>query len=151
MWPTWGPPGPCRPHVGPMNLAIGDISLPCGQPNISNRKVGLVLADFGDISIVSLVINGSNKFVIMKDQATVVTPYDPGNCCKWYHGTYLLTEINTLSSRHNGRHFPDDIFKCISWMKTHKYPTIRFHWCLSPRVQLTIFQRWAWHRQGDKQ
>ena len=21
---TWGPPGPCRPHVGPMNLAIKD-------------------------------------------------------------------------------------------------------------------------------
>ena len=22
MWPTWGPPGTCRPQVGPMNLAI---------------------------------------------------------------------------------------------------------------------------------
>ena len=23
-WPTWGPPGSCRPHVDPMNLAIRD-------------------------------------------------------------------------------------------------------------------------------
>ena len=22
MWPTWGPPGSCGPHVGPMNVAI---------------------------------------------------------------------------------------------------------------------------------
>ena len=27
MWPTWGPPGSCRPQVGPMNLAIRGIKI----------------------------------------------------------------------------------------------------------------------------
>ena len=26
MGPTWGPPGSCRPHLGPMNLAIREIT-----------------------------------------------------------------------------------------------------------------------------
>ena len=30
MWPTWVLPAPDGPHVGPMNLVIGDI-LPMGQ------------------------------------------------------------------------------------------------------------------------
>ena len=47
----------------------------------------------------------------------------------------------TLRLRQNGRQLPDNIFKCISWMKMYKF-WLRFHWCLFPRVQLTIFQHW---------
>ena len=44
--------------------------------------------------------------------------------------------LNTLRPRQNGRHFPDDIFKCIFVNKFR----VRFHWNLFPMVQLTIFQ-----------
>ena len=50
--------------------------------------------------------------------------------------------FNTLRPSQNGRHFPDDIFKCIfSWTKMYKFRS-RFHWNLFARVQLTIFQNW---------
>ena len=39
------------------------------------------------------------------------------------------------------KHFPDDIFKRISWMKMFEFPS-QFHWNLFLRVQLTIFQHW---------
>ena len=29
--------------------------------------------------------------------------------------------IDTLRPRQNGRHFPDDIFKCISWMESMNF------------------------------
>ena len=31
MGPTWGPPGSCRPHIGPMNLAIRETRPPLVQ------------------------------------------------------------------------------------------------------------------------
>ena len=49
--------------------------------------------------------------------------------------------LNTLRPRQNGRNFPDDIFKCLFWMKMYKF-WFRFHWSLFPRVQLTMFQHW---------
>ena len=71
-----------------------------------------------------------------------------------------------LGPRHNGRHFPDDIFKCIFLIKIYKF-WLRFHWNLFPKVQLLIFhwnlfpkdqivnipalvQMMALHRQGYK-
>ena len=50
--------------------------------------------------------------------------------------------VNTLRPRQNGRHFIDDIFKCIfSWMKMFEFQ-LKFHWSLFLRVQLTIFHDW---------
>ena len=49
--------------------------------------------------------------------------------------------VNTLRPRQNGRHFPDDTFKCIYLMKIYKL-RLQFHWSLFLRVQLTIFQHW---------
>ena len=46
--------------------------------------------------------------------------------------------VNTLRPRQNGRHLPDDIFKCIFWMKMFQF-RLRFPWSLFLRVQLTIF------------
>ena len=57
------------------------------------------------------------------------------------HGGGIMT-VNTLRPRQNGRHFPDDIFKCIFfWMKMHEFRLI-FHLGFFLRVQLTIFQYW---------
>ena len=51
------------------------------------------------------------------------------------------TLINTLRPRQDGRHFPDDTSKWISWMKMYKF-WLRFHWSLFPMIQLIIFQHW---------
>ena len=72
-----------------------------------------------------------------------------GFCCSctilWHVwelvGCYLLVlwsvlqpcEVNTLGQRQNGHYFPDDIFKCISWMKIYEF-LLRFHWSLFLRV-----------------
>ena len=39
--------------------------------------------------------------------------------------THRDKAINTLKPRKNGRYVSDDIFKCISWMKTFEFPTRR--------------------------
>ena len=66
--------------------------------------------------------------------------------------------VSSLRPRKNGRHFADDIFKCIflneniwipikismkfvSWMKMLEF-WLHFHWSLLLRVQLTIFHHW---------
>ena len=49
--------------------------------------------------------------------------------------------LNTLRPRQNGRHFADDIFKCI-FLNENVWIPIKIHWRLFVRVQLTIFQHW---------
>ena len=49
--------------------------------------------------------------------------------------------FNSASPGLNGRHFRDDIFICILWMKSFVF-WFEFHWCLFPRIQLTINQHW---------
>ena len=49
--------------------------------------------------------------------------------------------LNTLRPRRDGRHFADDILKCIFIMKMFEF-RLKFHWSLFLRVQLTIFQHW---------
>ena len=53
-----------------------------------------------------------------------------------WHNTF-----NTLRPRQNGRHFADDIFKCIFLTKMFEFQ-LKFHSSLFLRVQLTIFQHW---------
>ena len=55
--------------------------------------------------------------------------------CNISHKTSLLSNI--LRPRQNVRHFPDEIFKCISWKKIYAF-RLKFHWCLFLRAQLTI-------------
>ena len=55
-------------------------------------------------------------------------------CRLWYNH-------NTLRQRQNGCHFPDNIFKWISWMKMYEF-RLTFHWIFFLRVHLTIFQHW---------
>ena len=54
---------------------------------------------------------------------------------------YVLNSLNTLRPRSNGRHFAQDIFKCISCMKIFEF-RLKFLWSLFLRVQLTILQHW---------
>ena len=56
---------------------------------------------------------------------------------RWDQG-YQLKHIEAET---NGRHFADDIFKCIFLNEMFDF-RLKFHWSLFPRVQLTIFQQW---------
>ena len=64
------------------------------------------------------------------------------NVCGWvlsqvpHHDTMIA-----LRPRQNGRHLPDDIFKCIFLMKMYEF-RLRFHWSLFLGVQTTISQHW---------
>ena len=65
------------------------------------------------------------------------------------HGTHLPSikapcnrcKINTLRSRQNGRHFADDIFKCIFENGNVAFRLKKIHGSLFLRVQWTIFQQ----------
>ena len=56
-------------------------------------------------------------------------------CSLTHHASQIF---NTLRPRHNCRHFPNGIFKCIFMNKNKQ----RFHLSVFPRVQLIIFQHW---------
>ena len=58
--------------------------------------------------------------------------------------------FNTLRLRQDGRQFPDDISNAFSWMKIYQF-RLRFHWCLFPRIQLTISQHWLKYWLGAAQ
>ena len=66
--------------------------------------------------------------------------------------TKLLMFI-TLRPRQNGRHFPDDIFKCI-FLNENAWTLIKMSLNFVPRVQINnvpaLVQIMAWHRPGDK-
>ena len=72
--------------------------------------------------------------------------YPKKRCCVSYN-------FNTLRPRQNGRHFPDDIFKCIFLNKD-----MRISYKISLKLaskgpiynMLALFQIMAWRRPGDK-
>ena len=72
---------------------------------------------------------------------------------RWDLGFLSLTWINTLRPRQNGRHFPDDSFKCIFLNENAR---IWFNKSLKfvPKVRINtiaaLVQIMAWRRSGDK-
>ena len=68
---------------------------------------------------------------------------------KVYHSTqtyiwkkhFYCINVSALRPKHNGHHFAEHIFNCISWMKTFDFH-IKFHWSMFLRVQLIICQHW---------
>ena len=61
--------------------------------------------------------------------------------------------INTLGPRQNGRHFPDDIFKCI-FLNENVWISIKISLNFVPRCPVNyipaLVQIMAWRRPGDK-
>ena len=61
--------------------------------------------------------------------------------------------VNTLRPRHYGRHFPDDIFKCIC-LNENVSISLKISLKFVPKVQFNnipaLFQIMAWCRPGDK-
>ena len=61
--------------------------------------------------------------------------------------------FNTLRPRQNGRHFPDDIFKCI-FLNENEWISIKISLKLVPKFPINnipaLVQIMAWRRPGDK-
>ena len=71
-----------------------------------------------------------------------------------YFATYSSTTIiNTLGPRQNGRHFADDMFKCIFLNENIWIPieiSVKFVSKGSINNNPALFQIMAWRRPGDK-
>ena len=65
----------------------------------------------------------------------------------------MILEINTLRPRQNGRHFPDDIFKCI-FLNENVWISIKVSLTFVPNGPINnipaLVQIMAWRRSGDK-
>ena len=61
--------------------------------------------------------------------------------------------FNTLRPRQNGRHFPDDIFKCI-FLNENMWISIKIPLKIVPKGPINniraMVQKMAWHWSGDK-
>ena len=61
--------------------------------------------------------------------------------------------FNTLSPRQNGRHFPDDIFKCL-FLNENAWISIKISLKFVPNGPINkipaLVQIMAWRRSGDK-
>ena len=68
-------------------------------------------------------------------------------------GPHFILPINILRSRQNGRHFPDDIFKCI-FLNEIVYISIQILLKFVPKGPISnipsLTQIMAWRRSGDK-
>ena len=64
-----------------------------------------------------------------------------------------VIKFNTLRPRQNGRHFPDDIFKCI-FLNENVWISIKFSLKFVPKGPINkipaLVQIMAWRRPGDK-
>ena len=71
----------------------------------------------------------------------------------WTHKWYPISHIITLKPRQNGRHFPDDIFKCI-FLNENVWISIQIPVKFVPHGPINnmqaLFQIMAWRRPGDK-
>ena len=83
-------------------------------------------------------------------------------CTCWYKYTHSpqqqcchrpWTSFNTLGPRQNGRHFPDDILKCI-FRNDDVWISLNFSLKFVPKVSIdnipALVQIMAWRRTGDK-
>ena len=71
----------------------------------------------------------------------------------WGEGGFCELSFNTLKPRQNGRHFPDDIFKCI-FLNEDAWISIKISLKFVPKGPinniLALVQVMAWRRLGDK-
>ena len=65
----------------------------------------------------------------------------------------LTTLVNTLRPSQNGRHFPDDIFKC-TFLNENAWISIKISLKFVPKGPMNkipaLVQIMAWHRSGDE-
>ena len=65
----------------------------------------------------------------------------------------MVYTVNTLRPRQNGRHFPDDIFKCI-FLNENVWISLKISMKFVPKGEIdhipSLVQIMAWRRPGDK-
>ena len=83
-------------------------------------------------------------------------PPNPTSVIKSNHKQHITSAVEffiTLRPRQYGRHFPDDIFKCI-FLNENVWILITISLIFFPRVELNnipaLVQIMAWRRRGDK-
>ena len=69
------------------------------------------------------------------------------------HTVWILSLLNTLRPRQNGRHFADDVFKCI-FLNANVWILLKISLKFVPKGQIndtpSLVQIMAWRRPGDK-
>ena len=77
----------------------------------------------------------------------------PGADVSDIHIRMLSTDFNTLRPRQNGRHFADDVFKCI-FLNGNLWISIKISLKFVPKDPINnipaLVQIMAWRRTGDK-
>ena len=72
---------------------------------------------------------------------------------QWNSAIGRYVDLNTLKPRHYGRHFPDDLFKCI-FLNENVWISLTISLKFVPKVTInnipTLVQIMAWRRPGDK-
>ena len=125
----------------------------CYSMQLSTRPIKLMISHFVYCTTHSLLSWCSGDIILLLHMMQNADVYCPAYAV--LHQRVLLTKrnyvpcarlschmyINTLRPRQNGRHFADEILKCISWIKMYELWLI-FHWSLFRRVISTIFQHW---------
>ena len=94
-----------------------------------------------------------------KDLSIVIAVWHNKYCnyhlewCVRRHLHIMTQPLNTLRPRQNGRHFADDIFKCI-FLNENVWIPIKFSLKFVPQGSINkipaLVQIMAWHRPGDK-
>ena len=83
----------------------------------------------------------------------VVFKYGSGGSDAQKMHYWRVEEFNTLRPRQNGRHFTDDIFKCI-FLNENVWISIKISLKFVPKCPInnipTLVQIMAWRRPGDK-
>ena len=72
---------------------------------------------------------------------------------QWNSAIGRYVDLNTLKPRQYGRHFPDDLFKCI-FLNENVWISLTISLKFVPKVPInnipTLVQIMAWRRPGDK-
>ena len=93
------------------------------------------------------------SFRIYSQEPGVVTWPEVGVGQWGISSSYRCIFINTLRLRQDGRHFPDDIFKCI-FLNENARISLKKSLKFVPKVRINnipaLVQIMAWRRSGDK-
>ena len=125
MRPTRGLPGSCRPQMGPV---LAPLTLLSG--NVIDEHISTIPGN----------------------------PYPISNNGWWLASLFMMSNpttlmVNTLRPRQNGRHFADDIFKCI-FLNENVWIPIKISLKFVPEGPINnipaLVQIMAWRRPGDK-
>ena len=105
-----------------------------------NDFLGASEAPYKDSCVMTQLITWSYYTITAKQSKTKSRVYEDGYSVYSYR-TILVSIVVSCPPEQNGRHFADDICKCIFLDEIYWF-RLKFHWRLFPRVHLPIFPYW---------